>query len=254
MRKNFSSAVRGLLSRAVIAVLVLQNFAFAVPVTQAAQLGSGVQHAGAAVTPMIVATDTQHYALRSDGTVWYWGSGAPTSPTQAVDSGDPSTFLTGVKAIAAIGYQGNAIVLKSDGNVWSGVGASNPSHVVDSADPSGFVTDVIAVSSSTIGAHFLKSDGSVWYWTGFSDPTLVSGLSNITALAQGEYFALFLKSDGTVWGVGDNFWGTLGDNQDCSTTNCPTPVQVHGPGNVGFLTGVTGITAGSEHSAAVLSD
>jgi len=71
------------------------------------------------------------------------------------------------------------------------------------------------------------------------------------AISAGGQYSLALKSDGTVWAWGYNVNGELGDG---TTTDRNTPVQVHGPGNVGFLTGVTAISAGSNHSLALKSD
>ena len=58
----------------------------------------------------------------------------------------------------------------------------------------------------------LKSDGTVWAWghlwghhLGHDNhsesrmPTQVQNLTDITAIATGNYFSLALRSDGTVW-------------------------------------------------------
>lgn len=57
--------------------------------------------------------------------------------------------------------------------------------------------------------------------------------------------------DGTVWAWGSNTYGQLGDN---STENRLLPVQVHGEMDRGFLTGVTSVVCGPEHTLALLSD
>src|SRR5258708_31388778 len=60
-----------------------------------------------------------------------------------------------------------------------------------------------------------------------------------------------VKSDGTVWAWGYNGLGELGNG---TVTNSNTPVQVLGPGGVGFLSGVTALAGGLYHSLALKSD
>lgn len=104
----------------------------------------------------------------------------------------------------------------------------------------------------------LRDDGTVWAWgantfgqlgdgtgTDRLDPVQVVGLTNIVAIAAGDYHSLALRSDGTVWAWGDNFYGQLGDG---TPTGRIAPVQVVG------LTGITAISAGVTHSLAVRSD
>ncbi len=83
--------------------------------------------------------------------------------------------------------------------------------------------------------------GGVGYLTGVSD---VAG--------GGFPFAVAVKSaDGSVWSWGENVEGQLGNS---TTTSSPTPVQVLGPGGVGYLTGVVKVAAGTRHVVALKSD
>ena len=101
----------------------------------------------------------------------------------------------------------------------------------------------VSVSSGNGSAYhtvILKGDGTVWAWGWnhygqLGDNTIIarrtpvqvlgsggSGvLSNIIALAGGDYHTVALKSDGTVWAWGYNWYGQLGDD---STTDRHTPV------------------------------
>ncbi len=72
-------------------------------------------------------------------------------------------------------------------------------------------------------------------------PTVVSGLTNVTAVAAGIDTSMALRSDGTVWRWGVR-WGQVGHPYD------PTPQQVPG------LTSVTAISAGSYFGCAVRSN
>jgi alpha-tubulin suppressor-like RCC1 family protein len=319
IRKNISSTVKGFLSRIVIAVLVLQNFTYAVPATEAAQ------QAGTVVSPM-VATGSQHtLALKSDGTVWSWGqndsgqignnTNAPNifAPVQVHGVAD-SGFLTGVMSISAGGS--NSLALKSGGTVFAW--GNNASGQIGDATTTerdvpvavSGLSGVTAIAAGSQHSLALKSDGTVWSWgdnafgqlgdgnspTNSGTATQISGLADVTAIAAGTYSSFALKSDGTVWSWGYNGKGALGDTtvidrdtpvqvsgltdvkaisgsravkSDGSAwawglnlqgqlginafdfSDHATPVQVHGVGNVGFLTGVVSIfSTGSETFAS----
>jgi alpha-tubulin suppressor-like RCC1 family protein len=104
----------------------------------------------------------------------------------------------------------------------------------------------------------LCNDGTVWTTgnntagqlgngttTNKNTPIQVSGLSDIVAVAAGDFHSLALKNDGTVWAWGDNGYGQLGDG---TTTMKTTPVQVNG------LSGMRAIEAGASHSLAIKKD
>ena len=156
-------------------------------------------------------------ALKSDGTVWAWGSnsigqlGDGTTTNRSSPVQVPG--LTGVVAVAA-GFA-HTLALKSDGSLW--VWGSN--------------------SSGQLG------DGTTTYYR--TSPVQVPGLTGVVAVAGGGYYSLALKSDGSVWAWGMNDYGQLGDG---TKTNRSLPVQVPG------LTGVLAVLAGYSHSVAVKAD
>ncbi len=123
---------------------------------------------------------------------------------------------------------------------------------------------MIAVDGGDYHSIALMSDGTLgaWganFWGQLGDGTLfdawypipVAGLTNVVAIAAGGNHNLALKSDGTVWAWGDNQRGQIGDG---TTTDRLLATQVHGPGDVGFLTDVVAIAAGWTHSLALRSD
>lgn len=70
------------------------------------------------------------------------------------------------------------------------------------------------------------------------------------AIASGRLHSCGLLAAGTVVCWGDNSYGELGN---ASIVESSVPVQVHGVGNVGVLSGVTAITAGNGFSCALLA-
>jgi alpha-tubulin suppressor-like RCC1 family protein len=82
---------------------------------------------------------------------------------------------------------------------------------------------------------------------------------SITALWGGARSAIILKSDGTVWTFGVNNCGALGVGVcgklgDGTIISRSAPIQVHGPGNIGYLTSITAIMAGEHENYAIKSD
>jgi alpha-tubulin suppressor-like RCC1 family protein len=229
-------------------------------------------------------------ALKSDRTVWAWGSNTfgqlgdgtttpRTTPVQVLGPGGTG-YITDIVGIAAgLSY---SLALKSDGTVW-GWGTNGNGQLGDGTTTQqntpvqvvgpggvGYLTDVIGVADFSSHSLALKSDGTVWAWgmnssgqlgdgttTQRTTPVQVLGsggvgfLTGVSAVAAGNAHSLALKSDGTVWAWGTNGSGQLGDGTNTQRTN---PVQVLGSGGVGFLTGVSAVAAGTQHSLAVISD
>jgi alpha-tubulin suppressor-like RCC1 family protein len=239
------------------------------------QLGTGTSSPTPVTGPVqaLVLTDvtavaaggSHSLALKSDKTVWAWGSNSggqlgigglgTSTPT-------PVPGLTNVMAIAA----GNnlSMALRDDGTVWAwgantfgeiGIGAA--SNTVGSPTQVLNLTNITAISGGWEFALALRSDGTVWGWgsngkgqagvppagTLVPAPVQLPGFAGVTAIDTGGAHSLALKSDGTVWAWGWNNNGQLGTGVDEISV---VPLQVSMP------PGVTGISAGAVHSLAVL--
>jgi alpha-tubulin suppressor-like RCC1 family protein len=192
--------------------------------------------------------DSHSLALKSDGTVWAWGSNKYGQlGDAALDndgnyltlSGAPlqiTTFPANTTIIAIAAGTGFSMALDSNGNVW--VWGRNDlgqlgNGTVDSKPPSAlqFKTDVA--------------------------PAKIASLSNITGIAAGGYHALAVDKTNAVWAWGLDNCGQLGDNVPSSTgSSCvfaTTPV-VSNPLLVPTLNGVLSVAAGSYHSLAIMSN
>ena len=189
------------------------------------------------------------YALREDGTVWAWGSGAmgqlgdgnsgctvfpPVDPADCYLSTVPKQvpYLTDVKAL----FDG-PFIIKNDGTVWGW----GPINCITPPDQCCFATTPQQIEGLedivSVGDHVaLKADGTVWTWgdnaygrlgIGTIDPdedhcysaVMVPTLSNVTWV--GRQFAI--KADGTLWGWGSHYGLGIPPN---GAYAFPTPVQV----------------------------
>lgn len=184
------------------------------------QLGDGTNGSGATDTPQhvlvapaganftgvkeIAPNRHQALALKTDGTIWGWGSNATDelgqgpsgnseydNPVQVHGIGD-SGNLTGVTALSMGGH--HALGLQPDTSVLSWGKNSN----------------------GQLGQG--TSGGTV------SDPAAVSTLGSVVELGTGDNSSMALKSDGTVWTFGYGGDGELGNGTNASTQN--TAVQV----------------------------
>jgi alpha-tubulin suppressor-like RCC1 family protein len=206
-------------------------------------------------------------ALKSDGTVWAWGSNSngQLGDGTTTDSVAPVQVsgLSDVTAIAA----GSAytVALKSDGTVWAWGSNSNgqlgDGTTTDSVAPVQVsdLADVTAIAAGEFHTVALKGDRTVWTW-GANDsgqlghggttqkikPAQVANLADVTAIAAGSAHTVVLRKDGKVRAWGDNSSGQLGiGNTDEKKTS---------PVDVKKLSDVIAIAAGGFHTVALKSD
>jgi len=222
---------------------------------------SSLVGAGAAVVnPMVTGYSV---ALKSDGTVWAWGSneygelGNATGISSAVPVQVPN--LSSVTAVSSSGgWDGTfSLALKSDGTVWAwgrgsfgGLGDGTTEHTVNPARIAKLKNIKAIVSGESVSLA-LDKDGKVWAWGypfgtyDLSPPKVVGGLENVIAIDTYESHALALEGDGTVWAWGYNNSGQLGDGTNIDSD---TPVQVQN------LTDAVAIAAGEDFSLALRND
>lgn len=225
-------------------------------------LVSGITNAVA-----VAGGDRHSLALTSGGEVYAWGrnSHGQLGTGNTTDSMTPTLIpgFNNVTAIAAgLSY---SLALKSNGTVWAwGVNdegqmgdGTNTERLTPSQVPG--LNDVTAIAAGRWHVVALKSDGTVVGWGSNSAgqlgdgtftanrllPVPMSNMTNVTAVAAGQYWSMVLRGDGTAWATGRNTSHELGDGTD---VNKFTPVQVVG------LTDVIRIAAGQNHGLALTSD
>ena len=152
-----------------ILLATLLFLAMALPATAAAE-------AEFTTTPMVAAGRGHTLALRSDGTVWAWGTNwfGELGDGTRIDRHTPVQVqhLSRITAVSAGGRHN--IALRDDGTVW-------------------------------IWGNFWTDEDNVYP----PAPTQVEGLPRITAISAGNWHNLVLADDGIVWAWGSNGHGEL---------------------------------------------
>ncbi|HVT61566.1 MAG TPA: hypothetical protein VHR45_24610 [Thermoanaerobaculia bacterium] len=122
---------------------------------------------------------------------------------------------------------------------------------------------LVSASGPLVAAEGALEVGSAQ--TTSSDAGLLSAPSTrVTSLWGGARHCIILKADGTVWTWGVNYAGLLGDGTvstfdpndpyNHGSNDRHTPIQVHGPGNVGFLSSIIAVMGGEPYNFALKSD
>lgn len=233
-----------------------------------------------AATPMMSAGGEHTLALKADGTVWAWGNNddgqlgdgtttARSTPVKisvpggatAVAAGERYSLALGADGfVYAWGYNGQGQLGKTaNGNIqanWA------PAKIV----VAGF-SGVTAIAAGAYHAVAIK-DGKVWTWganwsnqlgrngashdavpTQLNVPIGTNPATTVYAVAAGGAHSLALRSDGAVFSWGSNASGQIGGSSSIDMIT-----QVSG-GVLGttFLTDATAVSAGRDHSVAILS-
>lgn len=182
------------------------------------------------------------FALKSDGSLWTWGSKNTCASNCGSDPADYNQVPARVDAandwaLVAAGGQ-HVLAVKKDGSLWAwgrndagqlGNGNRDPDLLTRGTAVPGRVgtdTDWVAVAAGASHSLGLKADGTLWYWGTydfFNSPSLQFALAptrlgaerDWKIIAAGSRFGLAIKTDGSLWAWGNPFAGALGNG--CGT-------------------------------------
>jgi alpha-tubulin suppressor-like RCC1 family protein len=209
-------------------------------------------------------------AIKTDGTLWTWGSGVNgyLGNAQISDRSTPvTTFAGGTnwKQIAC-SYR-NMASIKTDGTLW--IWGSGTLGVLGTNDTTFRSTPVTTFAGGTnwkqvtLGNYVvsaIKTDGTLWTWgqagygrlgnaqtTNRSTPvTTFAGGNNWKQVNNGQDCTLAIKTDGTLWGWGSSTSGQLGNN---TVSFSSTPITTFAGG-----TNWKQVDCGRTHTIAVKTD
>ena len=178
-----------------------------------------------------------------------------------------SLFLLSDSSVWACGYNAN-------GQLGDGTTINRTFPVkVHGVQNVGFLSGIVAIAAGSNHSLFIKRESNgdrralgcgsnLQGQLALIDTTMFSSLTpnycsvgspaswNVSAISAGNNFSLFLNND-TAWASGNNAYGQLGDN---TMINRYSAIKVRGANNVGFLSGIRAIAAGSSHALFVKSD
>ncbi|WP_080835882.1 OmpL47-type beta-barrel domain-containing protein [Cohnella massiliensis] len=217
--------------------------------------------------PISVSADSNHtLALKSDGSVWSWGSNSSGQLGHGTQTNSlvPKQTINLASVIEISAGSSFSLALKGDGTVWGwgnnsiGQLGNNTTQNVNTPQQISGLNSVVAIAAGSTHGMALKSDGTVWTWgmnvygelgigstTAKYTPTLVPTLSGVKSISAGGGTSFAVKADGSLWAWGANSYGQLGDG---TTRNKTTPVQITG------ISGVSEVSAGRNHTLALKTD
>lgn len=205
-----------------------------------------------------VGASLSRYALKTDGSLWTWGSGNSAAGTGLTPRAlQPAAPALGAVRSASSGLF-HTLAVRADGTLWSW-GSSNQSQLGTGTYRKvplqvGTAANWAMVAAGQNHSLAVKTDGTLWGFGANNDGQLGDGTTsqrfspvqcgtatNWQTVVTGSGHSLGLRTDGTLWAWGDNNNGRLGDT---TTTDRPTPIQI------GSATWST-IAVGGTHSLGV---
>lgn len=213
------------------------------------------------------AGDNHTLALKTDGTVWAWGSNTYGQLGNGTETDSPVPVkVAGLNMITAIvAGEHHSLALRADGTVWAwgdnSYGQLGYPGGSSSTPVQAEVSEIRSIAAGGIHSLALSYAGTVKSWGanhcgqlgngnpspwGSAQPIDVPYLDGVTAIAAGANHSLALRSDGTVRAWGDNSYGQLGDGtRNDSSTPGFVRLSEAGAGNI------AAVAAGSDHNLAI---
>jgi len=186
--------------------------------------------------------------LKSDGTIWTWGSGGNGQLAQNNRTQYSSPIqIPGTTWVVIRNGNGFSGGLKTDGTLWTWggnyygqLGHNQPSNTLLSSPvqiPGSWGTTIDSLGSGSAGMTCIKADGTLWAWgyngygglgqnnkTNYSSPRQVGSATDWSSVASFHSFHNgAIKTDGTLW-----IWGKFDATGQNNATDYSSPIQVPG--------------------------
>jgi alpha-tubulin suppressor-like RCC1 family protein len=228
----------------------------------------GIAPRAEAELPQIAVGMSHTVVLKTDGTLWTWGSnayaqlGTTSSDTCYSQNCNRTPLQLGTDTDWAVIETGahHTIAVKTDGTLWTW-GRNSRGQLGDGTIVNRFPiqvgtdTDWATASGGRDHTVAIKTDGTLWAWgyniegqlgdqtrTDRHTPVQIGADTDWAVASAGYYHSIAIKTDGTLWAWGDNNYNQLGDG---TITDRLFPVKI------GSGTDWAAASAGSEHSVAI---
>ncbi len=227
-----------------------------------------VQVKGLLNITMISAGPGWNLALRSDGTVWGWGSnyygeiGNTVSkqnpvPVQISGLSNIQKIFAGADASFAIdktgtlwGWGSNILEVNGTQAVYGVLNSNGVSGVQHSYDVYGIPVPQANGTTISIGTIIPGPGQEKAYRT----PIIVNNLTDVVSVGNRGEHIFVLKSDGTVWGWGQSYGGSFGNDSANKMGLYDPSLYAFSPVKVDGLSNVVQISVGYSHAMALESD
>ncbi|WP_428233128.1 FG-GAP-like repeat-containing protein [Flavobacterium sp.] len=206
--------------------------------------------------------------IKTDGTLWGWGS------SEYVELGFGKFAKTPIQIGTGTNWQGVAcgemhvIAIQKDGTLWAW-GYNENAQLgdgtkinKDSPTRIGTATNWKSVSAARNQSFAIQTDGTLWSWgengTGqlgyYGNTTIPRKIDNPNdaswkAVSSGQYHTFAIQTNGTLWGWGRNGFGQLGNGSTSSSIYQPQQIAVYGNTNSWMS-----VACGEMHTVAVRDD
>ena len=224
---------------------------------------------------LVSAGNTHTVAIRTDGTLWAWGSPADGRLGNGSTSGDQSSPVqigTDTNWAQVAASEQHNLAIRRDGTLWAWgrneFGQTGqtfegaPQAATNNSSPVqvGSNTNWEFIAAGSVGTNHsiaVRSDGTIWVWGNnargqVGDGSVFSSHSpmrlgtenwqHISASLQASAHNVAVRADGSLWTWGANFNNRLGDG---TLYERWSPVQIQPPANW------KQISAGDNHTVAI---
>ena len=211
-------------------------------------------------------------AIKTDGTLWTWGSNGWMGQLGTNDNTQKltpvTTFAGGTNWKQVSLNQYHCAAIKTDGTLWiwgyngyaGRLGTNDTTQRFTPVTTFAGGTNWKQVSAGDRHCAAIKTDGTLWTWGGgfggqlgvnqqtyiITPVTTFAGGTNWKQVSSNASRTAAIKTDGTLWTWGQGFSGELGTND---TMSILTPVTTFAGG-----TNWKQVSVGYRHSAAIKTD